>query len=463
MKYIRPIPSTLCLIMLSTFIMLSFIPPMVSCCHAMADTIIVSAEGLADPDTDTFKLDKAALNITLLNDAKKQAVEKVVGIYMDNQLLVKNYSSIDNTILAENQTFIKEILQKSEPWLGGDGFMHILIKAEVYATKVEDAIREMGNKKRVELIRRAGNPRISVAITVRDSKRDSLTKPENSPVAENILKEHISAFGYRVWSEETTEGHEPRQASDFAIRGEVKFKPINLKLKTSGIEINKLTITSWTVKCLNSATGEEIYFNNTIPARRSWNTEDEALAAIGKLIGEEFSREFFEQQLLQKTSLYQLEVQGLPDYDVAVLFKKELIGLRPVLNVNLRSFDNTAGALYEVEFSANDLDFSEILNNAILKPLNKKFGHKVFSLSSVKNLLIKVDFKSNDRPAKVVAQFEEKPPSSLVTATPVRLNQIAATRGVLEKVGKINPKGVEKVMEHRRSGGKTSLETTQNF
>jgi len=217
------------------------------------------------------------------------------------------------------------------------------------------------------------------------------------------------------------------------------------------------------VKCLDSATGEEIYFNNTIPARRSWNTEDEALAAIGKLIGEEFSREFFEQQLLQKTSLYQLEVQGLPDYDVAVLFKKELIGLRPVLNVNLRSFDNTAGALYEVEFSANDLDFSEILNNAIYTPLNKKFDHKVFSLSSVKNLLIKVYFKSNDRPAKVVAQFEEKPPSSLVTATPVRLNQIAATRGVLEKVGEINPKGVEKVMEHRRSGGKTSLETTQEL
>jgi serine/threonine-protein kinase len=455
--------------MLSTFVMLSFMPPVVSCCRAVADTVTVSAEGLVDPNADALKHDKAVLYKALLNDAKKQAIEKVVGIYMDNPLLVENYSSIDNTILAQNQGFIKEILQKSEPWLGGDGFMHILIKAEVYAAKVESAIREMGEKQRASLIRKAGNPRISVAITVRDSKRDSQTRPERSSIAENILKEQITAFGYRVWSEKATGERKQaitsthRQASDFAIRGEVKFKPINLKLKTSGIEINKIAITSWTVKCLDSATGEEIYFNNTIPARRSWNTEDDALAAIGKLIGEEFSREFFEQHLLQRTRLYQLEVQGLPDYDVAVLFKKELIGLRPVLNVDLRSFDNTAGALYEVEFPARDLDFSEILNNAVLKPLNKKFGHQVFSLSSVKNLLIKVLFSSTDRPAKVAAQFKNKPPSSLATATPVRLNQIAATRGTLKKVEEINPKGVEKVMEYRKSGGKTSLEAIKNF
>ena len=447
--------------MLNAFIMLSFMSPVVSGCHAADNTVIISAEGLADPNTETFKQDKEALLNTLLTDAKKQAVEKVVGIYMDNPLLMQNYSSIDKNILTRNQEFIKEILQKSEPWLGGDGFMHILVKAEVYATKVEDALREMG-KQRTRLIRNAGNPRISVAITVRDSKRDSQTKPERSSIAENILKEHISAFGYRVWPEETASPTHS-QASDFAIQGEVKFKPINLKLKTSGIEINKLTITSWTVKCQDSTTREEIYFNNTIPARRSWNTEDSALAAIGELIGKEFSREFFEQHLLQKTRLYQLEVKGLPDYDVAALFKKELIGLRPVLNVDLRSFDNTDGALYEVEFSATDLDFSEILNNEVLKPLNNKFGHQVFSLSSVKNLLIKVLFQGTGRASKVAAQFEDKPPSSLATATPVRLNQVAATRGALQKVEEINPKGVEKVMEHRRSGGKASLEAVQNF
>jgi serine/threonine-protein kinase len=254
-----------------------------------------------------------------------------------------------------------------------------------------------------------------------------------------------------------------KQTSDFAIRGEVKFKPVNLKLKTSGIEINKLTITSWTVKCIDSITGEEIYFNNKIPARRSWNTEDAALAAIGELIGDEFSQDFFEQHLLQRTKMYQLVVQDLPSYDTAIMFKKELIGLRPVLNVDLRSYDKTAGSLFEVEFSANDQDFSETLNNNVLKPLNKKFGKQVFTLSSVKNLLVKVLFKSSGQAADIAAQFDEKPPSSLAYANPVRLNQVAATRGALQKVGEINPQGAEKVMELRKSGGKRSLETIKNF
>jgi serine/threonine-protein kinase len=483
MKSIRPVSFTLCVLLFGAVHMLSILPPFVSACRAAAETVIVSAEGLADPNADAFKRDKAILYDALLDDAQKQAIEKVVGIYVDSRSLVENYSLIEDNVLTQTRGFIKEILQKSDPWLGEDGFMHILIKAEVYTSKAENALREMSRVQRIKLIREAGNPRIAVAITVRDSKRDSFTEPERSPIAENILKEHIAAFGYRVWSEEVARernladaekslisgqadqaAHQAlRRTSDFAIRGEVKFTPINLKLKTSGIEINKFSITSWTVKCLDSATGEELYFNNKIPSRRSWNTEDEALQSIGELIGEEFSREFFEQQLLQRSKIYQLEVQGLPVYDAAILFKKELIGLRPVLNVDLRSFDDLGGALYEVEFSGRELDFSEFLNSGVLTPLNYKFGKRVFSLVSVQNLQIKVLFQGFDRPAEIITLFKEKPPSSLASATPIRLNQIAATRGALKKVEEINPQGVETVMEYRKSGGKTSLEAIKNF
>lgn len=483
MKSIQPVHLTVFFMTLSAFFILSLFSPVLPSCHAAADTVIVSSEGLADPNSDAYKRDKAILYDALLDDAKKQAIEKVVGIYVDSRSLVENYSLIEDNVLTETRGFIKQIMQKSEPWLGEDGFMHILIKAEVYTDKAENALREMSRMQRIKLIREAGNPRISVAITVRDYQRDSFTAPERSPIAENILKEHISAFGYRVWSEKVARDQEltnaekshiggqsdqaayyvQRQPSDFSILGEVKFKPINLTLKTSGLEINKLTITSWTVKCTDSATGEELYFNNKIPSRRSWNTEDEALMAIGELIGQEFSRDFFEQHLLQRTRIYQLELQGLPTYDAAVLFKKELIGLRPVLNVDLRTFDDLGGALYEVEFSGNELDFPEFLNSAVLAPLNYKFGKQVFSLSSVQNLLIKVLFQGTFRPAEVITMFKEKPPSSLATATPIRLNQVAATRGALKKVKKINPKGVETVMEYRKSGGKTSLETIKNF
>lgn len=436
---------------------------------AEATTVTVSAEGLADPGNDSFQADRNLLYDALLNDAKKQAIEKVVGMYVKSQSLRENYSTIEDTVLSQTQGFIKQIIQKSEPWLGKDGFMHILIKAEVYTTKAQMALEEMNRSERIKLIKHAGNPRISVAILIKDHDRDSTVEPHRSTIAENILKEKISEFGYRVFSEK--EGLEKKNApdytmrntTDFSIRGEVKFKEQKLKLQTSGLEMTKLAITSWTVNCISRNTGEEIYFNNTIPSKKSYNTEDEAIRAVGQLIGSEFSQDFFEQHLMQRTATYELEVHSLPVYDAAVLFKKELIGLRPVLNADLKSYDATQGALYEVEFSKGELDFSEYLNIHVLKPLNYKFGRKAFSLVSVKNQLIQVAFQEAGNSTQLVAQFEEKPPSSLAMATPVRLHKIASTKGALEKVEAVNPSAVNVVKEYRRSGGKTSLQAIRDF
>ena len=58
--------------------------------------------------------------------------------------------------------------------------------------------------------------------------------------------------------------------------------------------ITKYALTSWTVKCIDRATGEEIYFNTTLPKGvGSWASEEEALKAIGTKIADEFSRDFF--------------------------------------------------------------------------------------------------------------------------------------------------------------------------
>ena len=115
-------------------------------CHATADTVIVTAEGLADPQSDTLKNDQSALAAVLLSDAKKQVLEKVVSLFMNDQQLAKHYTLIDKEVLANDQRFIKEILQKSEPWQGGDGFMHILVKAEVYGSRIEKALQEISKR-----------------------------------------------------------------------------------------------------------------------------------------------------------------------------------------------------------------------------------------------------------------------------------------------------------------------------
>lgn len=452
-----------------------------------AETVIVTAEGLADPNADTYRRDKGLLMDALLDDAKRQAIEKVVGIYVEGSSIVSNYSLIQDSVLSQTRGLIKKILKQSEPWIGKDGFIHILIRAEVYSDQAQDALRQMSRAQRIDIIRDFGNPRVAVSIKVRDSKRGTYVQSERSAIAENVLKERISRFGYRVWSEDVRQEidktnaeksivrgqadmaayYAHRRTTDFIIRGEAKFKPISIRLEASDIEINKIQLTSWTVKCIDNRTGEEIYFNNQVPTRMSWNTEDAAVAAVGSLIGEEFSKRFFESQMLQKSRLYMLEVQGLPSYDTGIMFKKELIGLRPVLNVDFRSFESQTGAVYEVEFTGNELKFPELMNTAVLGALNAKFRKDVFSLDSVEGRIVKVVYKGSRNEEKLLEKFENGPPSSFATATPERLATIALTQESLKKVKEINPEAVAAVMQYQSdtpgSGKSKSIQTIRDF
>jgi hypothetical protein len=60
-------------------------------------------------------------------------------------------------------------------------------------------------------------------------------------------------------------------------------------------------------------TGEEIYLNTTMPKAQSWATEDQALSDIGKLVGEEFSKNFFLQHFNFGEQKVTLNICGLPD------------------------------------------------------------------------------------------------------------------------------------------------------
>src|SRR5262249_56062927 len=91
---------------------------------------------------------------------------------------------------------------------------------------------------------------------------------------------------------EEKEGQEAK-CGDCDIEGEVKVKEVSMRLAASGLTISKVAPTSWTVKAIDKATGEEIYLNTLLPQGKSWASEDQALSEIGKLVGEEFSKNFF--------------------------------------------------------------------------------------------------------------------------------------------------------------------------
>jgi hypothetical protein len=165
-----------------------------------ADTIRVTAEGLADPNAEAYQRDQGIMLDDLRQDARRQVIEKAVGSFIDSNTLVENYVLLEDRVFSKSTGLIKRVIKESDPWLGEDGFMHLLLQAEVYVTGVEAALQEMSRSSRVGYIRQYGDPKISVAIFAQDVERGSWES--RSEIAENILKEHISAFGYRVWSEE---------------------------------------------------------------------------------------------------------------------------------------------------------------------------------------------------------------------------------------------------------------------
>ena len=151
---------------------------------AAAKTIIVSAEGLADPDAAIYRNDKGLLLDDLRADARRQVIEKAVGTLVESSTLVENFALIEDRVLTKSQGLIKQVIKESDPWKGEDGFMHILLKAEVYLSDIQDSLKEMSRTQRVSLIKEQGNPRISVAVRVKDAERGSEVPPERSEIAE---------------------------------------------------------------------------------------------------------------------------------------------------------------------------------------------------------------------------------------------------------------------------------------
>jgi len=253
-------------------------------------TVTVAAVGLVDPADPRFKGDKTQQQDEARADAKSQVIAKALGLLVDPKSLAQHYDLLKAKLLSNSGAYIDMVVRESEPRVGKDGLMSVTTEAVVNVKALQKSLNEMTRDERVEIIRASGDPKVSVQVAVRDSEQPD-APPQPSPVAENLLKERIKSFGFRTWAEGAPEG---KAGADFAVRGEAKVKKLQARLEASGLPITKYALTSWTVKCTDLATGEEIYFNTALPSNLgTWNTEEEALKAIGARIADEFTRDFF--------------------------------------------------------------------------------------------------------------------------------------------------------------------------
>ncbi len=167
-------------------------------------------------------------------------------------------------LLSKSSNYIASIVQEGAPELGKDGLMYVTTQAAVKVREVQKSLNQMSRDERIEFIRNNGDPKISVAISVRGD--GDAAAAQNSQVAENLLKERIKSFGFRIWADAVQASAAPGKGADFAVIGEARLKKLSAKLAASGITIDKYLLTSWTVKCVDKESGEEIYYNR-LPRR----------------------------------------------------------------------------------------------------------------------------------------------------------------------------------------------------
>ena len=385
--------------------------------------MVISALGLVDPTDPKFQGDEAAATAAARADAKRQLIEKAVALYVNKASLDKNYALLEQKLFSQSNSFIKTVLQEGAPVSGQAGLLESEARAVVKVREIQKSLNQLSKDERIDFIRNNGDPKVAVQINILGADNAQALPPSRSAIAENVLKDRIRSFGFKVWS---TEGETATPANamraDFQVVGEVKVKLLSMQLPTSGLTVSKTALTSWTLKAIDKSTGEEIYLNTLTPLGKSWNTEDLALVEIGKLVGDAFSKNFFLQHFNFASQRVQLNVSGLPDAQSATSLLRELRGFRQVLDAELLA-DTGKYQLQLAEGSA-----STVLQDVILKTLNAKMGQGCFAMTDVSATDIAASFSARCADPAVRVKLDSLAPAALIDAPQLRSKPLLNAR-----------------------------------
>jgi eukaryotic-like serine/threonine-protein kinase len=393
--------------------------------------VVISAVGLIDPSDARYKGDKSLAQSDVRADSRSQLVEKALGLFVEKTSLAKNYDVLKDKFLANSGKYVSTVVSESEPQVGKDGLMYVTTEAVVDVRAVQKSLNQMSRDERIEFIRASGDPKVAVHIAARDADQPG-APPLPSPVAENILKERIKSFGFRTWSEGGAPTDDGGKNPDFAVEGEVAFKRLSARLPASGLVVTKYALNSWTIKAIDRETGEEIYYNTTLPTGLgSWATEEEALKAIGTQIGSEFSRDFFLQHVYGTGQKVSLIVDAMPDAVADATFTRQLAGLPTVVNIAARTPGRPRA--YDLQLAGSG-PVGDLVASGVLKPLNAQLGLACFSLGAVSGNKVQVQFDPKCGDAAVLSRLETNPPAGLYGAPLARQKAVIKDPEALKKL-----------------------------
>jgi serine/threonine-protein kinase len=389
-------------------------------------TVVISAVGLVDPSEARYQSDKSQMQADLRADSRGQLVEKAVTLLVERGSLARNYDAVRDKLMSRPADFVTTVVREGAPVTGKDGLTSLTTEAVVNVKAVQKSLNEMSRNERIDFIRASGDPRVAVRIVTRDADAPN-APPQVSQAAENILKERIKSFGFRTWSEG---GTDPTMQPDFIVEGEARIKRLSMKLEASGLVVTKYALNGWTIKCIDRATGEEIYYNTKLPTGEgSWASEEQALNAIGTRIANEFSRDFFLAHVVPSGRRVVMKVEGLPSGIGDDALRGELTAMPSVINVAPPGTPH----VFDLQVAGNG-PAGDVVDAGILKPLNAKLGQACFALGAVAGDEVGVTFDAKCNDPAVIARLETNPPAALYSAPAQRQKAIVKNPETLKKL-----------------------------
>src|SRR4029077_5301972 len=120
--------------------------------------------------------------------------------------------------------------------------------------------------------------------------------------------------------------------------------------------------------------------------------------------------DFFERHFNASGRKVSLKIDGLPDQAAGDTIARELVGLQPVISVTRRA--GGSPAIYDLQLSGGTGPLTDLVANAILKPLNAKVGQSCFNLGPTAGEQISVTFDKACDDKAVMSRLDTNPPAS---------------------------------------------------
>ncbi|MBN2858333.1 MAG: hypothetical protein JXN63_08020 [Candidatus Delongbacteria bacterium] len=193
-----------------------------------------------------------------LTAAKKDALEKSVGVFLSSKAVMENYVTISDNIISKSNGFIKtyEVTDKSSP---SEGLVRINISASV--TDVVDQLvqDEMALKL---LLTEMNLPSFAVVVYDNEGNRDDF--------AESSVKKYLLNKGMRL--KNFAEGKEPKY--DYLLKGKTDYNFMSLG-EVYNIKSMKSLQTSMTLELIDIKE-DEIISTQTVSAKKAHISENTA-------------------------------------------------------------------------------------------------------------------------------------------------------------------------------------------